>query len=1622
MPNLILIGHLEQAPGDSSNRLFGLTLSAGWSEDTAPPHPSAGATHPLFPWTWNRIQKIQLLGKNSNGQWVAIKQYDAIDPASLALNSLRASAHARYQEAGISVKWPDPTATAAIQPLTVNNGAAPWTAQLVELSTSPYPIAQNLNLSFVYRVPQADLVSYSQLAAVPVMAQDLNGAAPMQFGAFQETTASGFLPYTNVGSLTYGVVATCNLIATALPATNSDWNPQIQRIPLTSASITDWQANFLISASRLFSLPDFLHFLVTKPNAGLDAKFIPTMLDAGVASLRDAIGLGTALGPLAAFADLQPIMQSNSGLVAETRNAAYKNAFPALVPWKTFLAQRLPKQTDAVIWTSSSKDSFTLPDAARADHIARLTREFAAVLALIGQDDETTTFHRDLMLAHWDATLGAMTQTPQAQRDAFRGAVAGQLNSRRFYQPAWLDDLAGLFWANILASTDSGDNPYLNRLRALSTFFLLNRLGISLTAAETPTNLPNGWDWRNPPTDWLPTGQNLTAWQNLKKYFQDNIKDWQDTIAAGFAPDSAILDPSARNPQPLHLQFATFSKDPASPGSVDVGNNDFFRSIRGVGLLVREQSSGPWYNVNRNGMADSGGQLLYPTPVGIAQRPVYLAELRRSLLSYDSAPGAGGTALDNIKQLEKVMESADTVRDPLLHSTYHDNAQAVQLKYGRTFQFVSFGVLNSGIVPPEIRPNTNEPRAWAATVANSSSELLRQPRSYTYQRTTRIGALRILADKSLPKSKQSLPVIPEGTFPRGRDLPWPALWASLPSNVQPADQSLPLALVTPSKWIGGGSPAQSSYAFGVNLPEVTWKEWACWGASLPSRSTGTGLPSGVIVPLDSTAFAQDREDIIAEAFEQCLPAGADPSFLPAVDDPCLERMFYFELFQEIDGILQLVKSASLRIPDAAGTSGLRKYQSVGATVLCKHAETAASDMAPNAAAKTMTVQVEAGQVCLLRIWGCVPAEYQASATNRYAAMFAPNILPQSVPATLDGRKYFLVSPHSLILEGASDVLPTGDDLFRAFSTGYELDQSDYTKSFASARLRAQVVATPATRGAKFQGTPMDPGYRFLNIGRAEVQRQSWRWDGRPVPLHPVLRNIPAANFADEEQKWIARVYGEVPDRESLKCRMVISKTASTDSNVTSLDRRGCRFFEYSEVLGNSAGAVKADQDDRGAHYRFTLRAFSRYESLLAFVPGANAVRYAHPAPDFVIPNSQLPRSFAWKNVFIPSRVMAPETPRIRVVLPLTEAYERTESQSPGLLAVFDDIWYDGAGLGESLEAEIEQIQYAGDNYQQAGKDVLLRGTNELPSLPKFSDPSSPPAMINLSSEEPHPKWAGPVGHYKDFDNRAARFLGSSFVIPAPSKIGGSADARNWLASLRFRRVVYSRALPPQAAAGSASMRVSYSGAAMLGWTGATRRSGWTDPYWVPLLPEFSRFDDFSSGDHRIANLSARIEPATGAVTLTQGVNGPVVRLKPTQSPLHPDGFRLYAILTQRAYDFRGQYNQEVYVATLAQQVGTGNWLSTSRAANIQGITAEYRVRIIEVQLPTARVPGGAWPTDPEDIWDAMSGVKWSANADASDDSGVRRHSAYDALGRIVRYSEPANSVPRALCEISEVKI
>jgi hypothetical protein len=1626
MGTLIIIGHLERAEALNPGFLFGYTFSVGWSESNRP-HISTAGVHPLLPWSWKPITKVQLFGKLlSNGQWQPIGAFDVIaDASSVNVGDIKTEATARYGNAS-SIKWPDPSTSIQIDKLDIHQDEAnfsdPWPAHVIEMSSLPFPIAQHLNLSFALRAGQ-DLSPYVAFAAAPVVAKELDLNVELPPSNFQAPfrATDGYAVYDQgPGNHTFDIVAASNIVTSAAATV-----PESQGMDVLSANLSDWQQEFVLGVYKLFSVPDFIRFVLSQSvNADFD-PLVPILIAGGVACLRDLISPGLDSGPLSGFPALQQLLAANPAVRQEVIDSVYSRTFPTTEAWTNFLRGNLSGISQLSLWSlvarNNSSSSQAISD--RSLYYGQLKRDFTTVLAPIANESKPDSQpaappnHKTVMIALWNAMLDKLKNAPQSQISDVRSSLFAALPDTS-YTSLWLDDTLGMFWKNILENSANAPNPFLERTRAISKYFVLLRLGLPITAQETPARLPT--IWRSITTDWMPQGNPLTAWNGAKTLILQWIEAWHDSICSSFEPSSdAIPSSDSRNPLAVHVQYSSFDTDSEAQGdTIDLSKQDLFREIRGVGLLVKEQDRPQWTPVNLNAATDLEGNLCVTAPVGFPLRSGYIAKLRRGLIAYEGEPLSGGTALDNIDGLQECFSSQLQARPALpalLSADYHSNVHTPQLKYGRNFSFATFSILNSGILPPVMREGT-EPRAWKAS-CDTIPGTWKTGRKL-YQRTTRIGALRIMHEDAAPGRPAVLPTIPAGTYPRARDINWDSLWKNAP--LKPVDLGkLNLVLLSPDLWTQASSVPKSSYQFRVRLPEVTWREWSAWGASLPSRNL-EGLPDAThpVIPLDPTTFRAHRADII----EECYNVSLENKAMPAVDDPCLSRLLYFELLEEVGGELALKDKKFLPIPTLLGDKGRALYQAAGALVICHHNGDSVSNLSPNESTHTITAYLQEGKVSILRIWACLPTEYQLKGTNTqgqaFERMFAPGVLPpEKHPAmNYNGKDYLLVSSYDLLLEAASPSLPAPAILFNAFRTSLRLKQADPSV--------ANVVASfpnpqPGISIADSQKS------LFLNVGSVQAQRQSWRWEGRPVPLHPsILDSTTTDKFDDLERRWIWEVYPERPDGESVPVLMPVLRVAPVQlASLDTLLDSGCRYFEFADGLSAGSGPALPEQDLRGSHFRFSIQVTSRYESLMKLVR-LNPSKFAH--PDLSDPTDAPPLSLAWKSAYVPSRITTPSVPKLRLLLPLTEAYDREESKSSSLLAVFDDVFYDEVGLGDTLEAEIESIPVENTDQfvVQAGKDILLRGPSDKPSLETYKKDKTPPVKIALDATQPTIKWSGPIGNYRDFNNRYARFLATSFIIPAPTRLDGQPlDVRGWLASIRFRRIVCTRDFPSPAVDTTALK--DYSGSNLLEWKRKSYPSYWTSSYWVQFLGSFSKFDGFDPKGYRIADLSPSIDANSGVLTLHLRDKSESVAIRPATVPNFPDSRHLYAVVTQRVFDFRGQYNQELYVATLQQDRDYKSWSSVSRIADLKQLKSDFRVRIIEVAFPTAGPTATQKPADPENLFGDLFQFKRASTQDVAPISGKPVRSPLDGRGSILRVSEPANSVTSnnellKLCEIEEV--
>ena len=275
---------------------------------------------------------------------MSIGVFDVIpNPGTADTENIKTEAAARYGTAS-SIEWPDPSSNAPIHKLEVNQDGSkstdPWPAHVVEMLGMPFSLAQQLNLSFAFQAIQ-DLGSYSAFSAAPVLTKDLSLDDELPPSGFQSPrTSDGYAAYDQgAGAHPFDIVAACNVVTS--PAITV---PESQGIPIISAYRADWQQEFLLGVSRLFSVPGFIQFVLIPPDdprlvplkRDTPDAIVPILIAAGVACLRDLISIGRDTGPLGGFPDVRKLLAANPPVDKEVVDSGYKNAFPDMKTWTDF--------------------------------------------------------------------------------------------------------------------------------------------------------------------------------------------------------------------------------------------------------------------------------------------------------------------------------------------------------------------------------------------------------------------------------------------------------------------------------------------------------------------------------------------------------------------------------------------------------------------------------------------------------------------------------------------------------------------------------------------------------------------------------------------------------------------------------------------------------------------------------------------------------------------------------------------------------------------------------------------------------------------------------------------------------------------------------------------------------------------------------------------------------------------------------------------------------------------------------------------------------------------------------------------------------------------------------------
>jgi hypothetical protein len=597
---------------------------------------------------------------------------------------------------------------------------------------------------------------------------------------------------------------------------------------------------------------------------------------------------------------------------------------------------------------------------------------------------------------------------------------------------------------------------------------------------------------------------------------------------------------------------------------------------------------------------------------------------------------------------------------------------------------------------------------------------------------------------------------------------------------------------------------------------------------------------------------------------------------------------------------------------------------------------------------------------------------------------------REVPGPNGSIPVYLVSPFTMLVETATEVLIEG------IEGDHALERTDQR---LWERLKPAFAPNNHPGSIAFTVAPTDPvgdeGFKFLQ--RAELMRQVWRWQGRETPLHPALNEnsscksggvISNLDTCVEMDQWEAWEFGNRFETDHL----------IQDLTTLPPTKLGGRRFFYKEVLETGA-----DTDElRALHYRFAIKVHSRYAGIMPLnVP---SIAFPNVAPNrtsrahIQLPNNEV-RDTMWRRLFVPCRRKKElPVPKVKFILPLTESFGEETGNTAGLLVVLNEPWYQEAGLGEGIAAEVQRTPGPANNPNApSDKDIFYfeLGTDPLVQLAERGfQQSKDPTNKYFDELCLNQKIRGPVGHTFDRTNESPLFVTTSFIVPAPTIFStekGQARERisrdfGWdFCRLRLRRVV---TLSTQVAARNDCRLTTPSEVVSCDEPNpASQLVGpFTEPYWVQYLPEFSHF---APADKKLSEARLKFENQSPLQFSIIDRNGQRMLLSPTASL---NGiFELYLVLTRRVFDVAGHPEQEVYLEVFHQDTGTKLW-TTSNPPALSSDT-DLRARIIEVQR---RPPQTGQFQSGEPLWLALFGPK----------AGQEDKTADKDLTRIVRISQP----------------
>jgi hypothetical protein len=1505
--------------------VLGVTLSAAWGDPSQPTPTDAPPGTFLLPWTWQGWDEgpdgmqfylgCVVTNNSSVAPYFTPQPIRPINP-KWEQGNISTIRPGSYQAFAVNVLKPQYDRISQNlanlgyskqgDSLTINSSdtvddtsfakGAKWPSVLADLSTRPAPIPHALLLSFILPpVAIAGLLPKLPDGTFPAPQDCSLFAAPVVPSAALTPHAT-LTPVTSEAALTRDA----DQVTMHWAYSDANYEAQSQTISLGAAPprksffdlgsrlvkspngeawhfSEDWQASFESRLGERLDLSGELQRIlenetVTDSNSRL-------LADAAIAALRDVAGLGCDPGP-GNGTFLETIPGFDPSQLPSIRAAAAANAsLNSITGWKLFLqsAFQTPETTlsDSYLGALPLWGSSPLSQADAALQLNRLRQKILTPENLWA-------------LLQAQATLaGAGVLTLPSDLKALPAALRAE-NLGRYWRKGLRDALAspaGAYNSGAIRDALATKLEVLAISRFKDTVNFLPGVAPAVAAAaatalsSATTTSKN--DWKAAALYAIPLG---------------------NTAKAG-TPGNNTAKLSS---QGITIQINELGASHSAPA----GEVADVRKLQGAGLLLAYENqpdgtSKPWHwrclNYADVYYADQQSNSLLELQKGVVAplRFSWHNDVAVATVSYNnesmSTPGplsrAAKSALQNPGSTEGSEISVATdlfiYQYPTSGQTDDPKTQVTPLVFGRNYRPQPFLISNAGVLPNAV---ANGNYFEIGSDLDSRAALGDTWSGVPYRRSKAPGPLRLSSLPDPIRPFLQLPQIPQGVFPRMQSSLVPA--PQLASGATPplVQQDQPVLLLAPNDRARFTSDLPAWFDLVVRPPSLDLSSWDRF-------VNGFG-----------NSLAAKRETVISSYLTK-FRTGTDVTLDdPAtIADPGYDCRLYVELLDDSDatvqkGFLQFPPPSGGPVPGAQSPGARFHFSAVADPTVSSGSgpmiDKQLNDTTPVKlnAGDIVTVSVSEGRLAKLRLHACVSRDYE----NRFEAGVLSNA------GVLNGNWYFL-NPTEIQIEIVTDNLPGASDIFT--KTAFQVGQFDLLNGAAPVSLDLT--------GIKFE--PYVYG--------AEVLRQVWKWQGRPVTMPPLTEG-------SDRNNWLGNEFGNRTD--FLRSAMTPPAPGSAARKFTYIEDRGSLLTAGARASSNierppSTVAVPADIGLLGTYIRYGVMVFSRYQPVCVnsgYQTGQDSSRVI------------------WRDLFIPSRKTTQiKPPDVKMILPLTR--NAADSQAgPGLLVMLRGPWFQECGLGEQLEARLTVVEKPEENpaitdvktfYYQYGPDpILSNGTTLNPvrlQNPNTAETGWATAKIN-----------GPIGHTFDSVTADQLFVNTSFVLDYP-RVENSAWTPWSFCKLQVRRVVDTG-------------------------NGVTPRPGseWSPATWVQLLPDFDRY----SPTDAFSGLILAFDSSNKTFTLTKekiAVNLPAGN---SDTPI----FANYLAITHFVADATGVPVQEAFDG-LYRQSGTA-WISMGTPPNVEGQQPIYRARVITVQ---GKSPAAA--TVEDDFWNELFAIDKS-----SDGSGV----------------------------------